>query len=180
MKGCEVGKASSSGLCELLVELLARAAADHADGDLGALLVARQADHALGQVEDPHRLAHLQHEDLAALGEHRGLEHELDGLLDAHEEPGHAGVGDGDRPTGGDLAGEGGDDAAPAAEHVAEAHHGVRRPGRGVRQDDLLGHALGRAHDADGAHGLVARDEDEALRPGGRGGLDDVLRCRTR
>ena len=63
-------------------------------------------------------------------GEDRGLEHELHGLGDAHEVAGHPGVGDGDRAAGRDLAGEGRDDAAPAAEHVAEAHRapaGARR-----------------------------------------------------
>ncbi len=90
------------------------------------------------------------------LRQHRRLEHELDRLLDAHEEPGHAGVGDRDRPTRGDLAGEGGDHAAPAAEDVAEAHDRVGGTGRGVGQHDFLGHPLGRAHDADGPDRLVA------------------------
>ena len=65
-------------------------------------------------------LAHLEHEHLAALGERRGLEHELHRLVHAHEEPRHARVRDRDRAAGGDLPCERRDDAAPAAQHVAE------------------------------------------------------------
>ena len=60
-------------------------------------------------------------------GERRRLQHELHRLADAHEEPGHAGVGDRDRAALGDLAGEGGDHAAPAAEDVAEPHRAPAR-----------------------------------------------------
>ncbi len=111
---------------ELLVELLARPDPGDLDGDVDAHLVARQPDHPLGQVEDADRLAHLQHEDLAAaVGEHRRLQHQLDGLLHAHEEAGHAGSVTVTGPPVGDLAGEGRDHAAPAAEHVAEADGAV-------------------------------------------------------
>ncbi len=114
------------GGAQHLVELLPGPHADDLDGDVDPDLVAGQPDHPLGQVEDADGLAHLQHEDLAApVGQHRRLEHQLHRLLDAHEEPGHPGVGDRDRAAAGDLAGERGDHAAPAAEHVAEADRAV-------------------------------------------------------
>ena len=65
------------------------------------------------------------------------LEHELHGLVDAHEEPGHAGVGDRDRTAGGDLAHEGRDHAAAAAEHVAEADRAVAPRRRAARASTI-------------------------------------------
>ena len=87
--------------------------------------------------------------------------HQLDGLLDAHEEAGHPWVGDGDRTALGDLAGEGGDDAAPAAEHVAESHRAVGGALGCMGQDGLLGHPLGGPHHTGGVDGLVGRDLHE-------------------
>ena len=55
----------SSTLKQLLVDLLARAGADELDRHVLVGLVAGEADHVAGQVEDPHRLAHLEHEDVA-------------------------------------------------------------------------------------------------------------------
>ena len=45
-----------------------------------------------GQVEDPHRLAHVEHEDLAAAADRAGLHDERDRLRDRHEEARHLGV----------------------------------------------------------------------------------------
>jgi hypothetical protein len=62
---------------ELLGQLLARAHPGDADLDVGARLAARQPDHPLGQVVDLHRLAHVEHEHLAAgalVGQRGGLQ----------------------------------------------------------------------------------------------------------
>ncbi len=58
----------------------------------------------------------------------RGLQHQAHRLLDAHEVAGHRRVGHGDGTARRDLPDEGRDDAAPAAEHVAEPHRAHHRP----------------------------------------------------
>ena len=94
---------------------------------------------------------------------------------DAHEEARHARVGDGDRTAGRDLAGERRDDAAPAAEHVAEAHRAEARRPRGACASTICSPTH---FDAPitlaGAHRLVGGDEDEALDADRDGRVDDV------
>ncbi len=60
---------------QLLVQLLAGACADEPHCDvvrprlavrLQARLLAGEADHVAGEIENLHRLAHVEHEDLAA------------------------------------------------------------------------------------------------------------------
>ncbi len=87
----------------------------------------------LGQVEDAHRLAHVEDEDLAALAHGPGLQHELRRLRDGHEVALHVRVGDRHRPAVGDLVPEDRDHRAGRAEHVAEAHgeEAGRRGGAG-------------------------------------------------
>ena len=157
-----------------LVELLPRTYPDDLDGDVGSHLAAREPDHPLGQVDDADGYPHLQHEDLPTLGQGRGLQHQLHRLLDAHEEPGHPGIGHRDRATLGDLPGEGGDDAAPAAQYVPEANGAVGGARGGVGQERLLGQPLRRAHHAGRADRLVGRDLHEAGGAHGHRGIDDV------
>ena len=130
------------GVEELLVELLARADADDLDRDVDVGLVAGEPDHVAREVEDLHRLAHLEHEDLAGAGaEVARLDHELDRLRDRHEVARHVGMGDRHRPALLDLRAEDRDDAARGGEDVAEADDrearlrmaaagGLRRPTR--------------------------------------------------
>ena len=61
---------------ELLVQLLAGAHADELDRDLAVGLLAREPDHAPREVEDLHRLAHVEDEDLAAAADRAGLDDE--------------------------------------------------------------------------------------------------------
>ena len=70
---------------ELLVQLLARPRADELDRDVRPGLLAREADHRVGEVGDLHRLAHVEHVDLAAAADRAGLDDQLDGLGDRHE-----------------------------------------------------------------------------------------------
>jgi hypothetical protein len=81
-----------------------------------------QADQVARQVDDLHRLAHVQHQHLAAVADGRGLQHQARGLGDGHEVANDVRVGDGDRAAAGDLFLELRDHAAAAAQHVAEAH----------------------------------------------------------
>ena len=63
-------------------------------------LLAGQLDHVVGEVDDPDRVTHLEHEDLAALGERAGADDQLHGLRDRHEVARHPLVGHGHRPAG--------------------------------------------------------------------------------
>jgi hypothetical protein len=63
---------------------------------------------------------HLEDEDLAALGEHRGLEDEPDGVGYGHDEPGHVQADEGGGPALFHLPADYGHDGAARAEDVAE------------------------------------------------------------
>ena len=89
---------------ELLVQLLAGPGADELD--LRRRLLAGEADHVLGEVDDLHRLAHVEHVDLAAAADRAGLDDERRRLRDRHEVARHLGVRDGQRPAALDLAPE--------------------------------------------------------------------------
>ena len=68
--GCWVGSILSDAAQELLVQLLARAGAGELDRGCPVVgLLARQPDHLPRQVEDLHRLAHVQHEQMAAVAD---------------------------------------------------------------------------------------------------------------
>ena len=121
-----VGRRSTSSVpnstsCELLA--LAQPGVDDLDVGLGEL------GETSGDVGDADRLAHVEDEDLARAADAAGLDEQLDGLVDRHEEPRDVGIGDRDRATGRDLGLERVEHRAPAAEHVAEAH----------RQEDAVG-----------------------------------------
>lgn len=88
---------------QLFIKLFAGTQADLLNFDVHAGRQPGQADHLLRQLADIHRLAHVQHEHLAAAREGAGLQHELDGLGDGHEVAHDAPVGDGNRPAVGDL-----------------------------------------------------------------------------
>ena len=63
------------------MKLLTRAQTDVLEIDVLAKhivpfdVVATQANHALGQLNDPYRLAHIQHKDIAAGAERARLQH---------------------------------------------------------------------------------------------------------
>src|SRR3990170_4986840 len=54
--------------------------ADELDRHLPAGLLAREPDHLLGEVDDPDRLAHVEHVDVTALPDRAGLDDELNRL----------------------------------------------------------------------------------------------------
>ena len=126
------------------------------------------------EIEDVHRFAHLEGEDLAAVREGAGLQHQLDRLLDAHEVARHGGIGHRHRSPGGDLAEEGGHHGAATPQHVPEADDAEDRPLPREGADDVLGHPLRPAHHARRTNGFVGRDEDEPLGVHAGGGLHHV------
>ena len=107
---------------KLLDQLLAGSNARHLYLDVVAHPTAREMDHSPGEIDDSNLLAHFEDEDVTALGYGSRLQNQLHRLADAHEEPGHAGVGDGHGPTAVDLTQEGGNHAASTAKDIAEAN----------------------------------------------------------
>ena len=161
---------------QLFVELLAGAQAHHLDLHVHARLVAVKADELLGKVHDLDRLPHVQHIDVAAFGQGTGLQHQLGRLRDGHEVALDVLIGQGDRAALFDLGFKQRDDAAVAAQHVAEPHRhtlhvGVARKGL----DEHLADALGAAHDAGGVDGLVGGQLHEPLHPVLAGAHQQVL-----
>ena len=120
--GCGLGVAGLAGADELLVELLARRRPDELDRDVGPRLLPREPDHLLREVDDPHRLAHVEHVDLTAAADRAGLDDELHRLGDRHEEARHLRMRHGDGAAPRDLAPEDRHDRPGRAEDVAEAH----------------------------------------------------------
>ncbi len=147
----------------LLGELLARPKTGEDDLHILARHPAGEADQLLGQVEDPHRLTHLQHGDGArGLRQRPRLKHQLSRLGDGHEVALHLRVGDGDGAARGELPLEQRDDAPLRGQHIAEAHGPEVGAGSvQVRQaeDDPLGDPLGRAHHARRLDRLVGGDQ---------------------
>ena len=122
--------------------------------------------HQARQIVDLDRLAHVEHEHLAAGRHGAGLDDQFGGFRDRHEVADDLGVRDGHRTAGCDLLAEAADDGAGAVEHVAEADH--REDGAdvrlgGVRLQDQLAEALACPHDVGRPHCLVGRDEHAAL-----------------
>ena len=137
-------------------------------------------DHGAGQVGDAHRLAHVEHEHVAAARHRTGLHDELGRFRDEHEVANDVGVGDGDRPARRDLAAEQRHHRARGTEHVAEADHREHRA-RAVahrgRLEDELGGALRGAHHVGRPHRLVGGDEDAGFGAGVERGTRDGERA---
>ena len=114
------------------------------------------------------RVAHVEHEDLAAAADRTGLHDERHGLRDRHEVPRHLRGG---RPSPGRpsrSAAEGRNDAAGRVEDVAEADRDEARldvPPVPERLDDPLAERLRLAHHRLRVDGLVGRDRGRSARP---------------
>ncbi len=109
------------GRHQLLVELLPGTQPGDDDLDVLAGHQAGHRDHEPREVQDPHRFSHLQDAEIPVVRE-ASQDHETDRLRDRHHEAPALGVGDGDRPTGGDLRLEDGNHTPGAAQDVAETH----------------------------------------------------------
>jgi len=107
---------------DFLEELLARTQPRKLDVDVLVGLQAVEADQLLGDVHDHHGLAHVQHEDLAALSQNGRLQNQRNRLRNRHEIALHFPVRHGQRPAVLELLQEERQDAAPAAQHVPKAH----------------------------------------------------------
>ena len=147
--------------------------------DLCASVAEKLLD-CFGQVADGGGVRLLD-EQVAGVGVLKGELYQVHGLVQVHEEPGHVGVGDGDRLASLDLVDEQRDHAAPAAHDVAvpgAAYNGASpfcgHPGVGV--DDPLHHGLGHAHGVDGVGSLVRGQAHHPLDASVNGGVEHVVR----
>ena len=100
--------------------------------DLGISPRSHLAGEPPGKHVDGDGFAHVEHEDIAAASERRGLEDEEDGLFDRHEVAGHIRIGDRDRLPALDLLHERRDHRAVRTEHVAESHRQIATGGGSI------------------------------------------------
>ena len=159
---------------EGLEELLAVAGADH----LGANAAEDLLD-GLGEVADGGG-GGLLDEQVAGVGVLEGELHQVDRLVQVHEEAGHVGVGDRERLALADAVDEQRNDAAARAHDVAvagAADGGAAGAVAGVGVDDGLHHGLGLAHGVDGVGGLVGGQAHDAVDALIDGGVQDVVRA---
>ena len=170
---------------QFLEQLLPRPQPGEFDLDIG-FAIARKADQLPREVDDLHRLAHVENKNLPRGAHQRGLQHELRRLGDGHEVALDVRVGDSHRSAARDLFAKTGDHAAGAAEHVAKTHDdelgGGPRAALGLhRLAYKLSEAFGRAHHVRWVYSLVSGDQDELLytvfsRGAGHGeGAEDVV-----
>ena len=153
----------------LLVEFLAVAQTRVFDLDVFG---SREFYHALSQVGDADRIAHVEDEDLAAMAHRASLQHQAAGLGDEHEVADDVLVGDGDGASLLDLLFEERDDRSVGAEHVAEAGGDKLRhalylavlDGLVERLAIDLADALAATHDVGGIDGLVGGDHHKLAR----------------
>ena len=150
---------------QLFKELFARAQTGELYLDVLIGGVAHHGDEVFRKREYLDRFAHVEDEDLAALGESARLEHQTHRLRYGHEVTDDIGVGDGDGTAVLDLLLKERNDRTVGAEHVAEAHRGELRLAARLRHHlhDLFAAALGSAHHVGGVHGFIGGDHDELL-----------------
>lgn len=148
---------------ELLEHLFARPETGVDDLDIDVRFQSGQTDQVAGQVDDLDRLAHVEHEDLAAPGQGASLDDQAGRFGDRHEIARDLRVGDRHLALLLDLLPEKRDHRAARTKDIAKAHG--REGGQGVEPaqvlDGELGHALGRTHDIGRIDSLVGRDQDK-------------------
>ena len=112
----------------LLEEFFAGAQAGELDVYVLVGFEAVEADQLFGDVNDMHRLAHVEDEDLPALPQNGCLKHQRHRLGDGHEVALHLRMRHRQRAAVLKLVEKERQHASPAAEHVSEAHRDKLRP----------------------------------------------------
>ena len=165
---------------ELLEELLPLTHPSEDDLDVFPRHEPRERDEVPGQVHYLHGLSHVEDEDRAVAFHTPRLEDELSRLRNGHEVAGHVRVSHRHRTAPTDLLLEDGDDAAAAAQHVAEPdrHEDLAFGGlHGRVSHHHLGHPFRRPHDGRGVHRLVGGDVHEGLHTSGEREVHEVFRA---
>ena len=104
-----------------------------------------QPDHPLGEIDDLHRLAHVEHidRDIGALARERVARRRHDqiaGFADGHEVAHHVGMRDRHRPAGLDLRLELRHHRTVRRQHVAEPHRDQPHGAAPARRDGVRTH----------------------------------------
>ena len=147
---------------QLLIELFPRAQSDVFYLDIHIRLKSAETYHLPGHVIYTHRLAHIQHKDLAALGIGPGLEYQGDCLRYGHKEAGHPLIRHRNRAPLGDLFSEKGYNASVAAQHIAETHCNIFSVVLAVHGlHHHLTHTFGGTHHIGRVHSLIGGNQDE-------------------
>ncbi|MNI57207.1 hypothetical protein D3C73_1122540 [compost metagenome] len=138
-------------------------------------------DHLLGQLDDPHRLAHVQDKDITALSHGARLDHQLCRFRDGHEVSSDLRMRDRQRTARLDLFVKQRNDRTRRSQDITKPHH---REARFVHTGNIariteqhrgqftaqrlqrqLGKALGATHDIGWSHGLVGGNQDKVGHP---------------
>lgn len=131
-----------------------------------------------GQVADG-RGGRLLDKDVAWDGVLEGVDDQVYGVLQGHQEPGHVGIGDGQWFPSPYLFDEEGDDGSAGGHDVAvacAADDGLFGwDGAGFGDHDLFHHGFGYTHGIDGIDGLVGGEGDDFLDSVLDGGIQDVF-----
>ena len=106
---------------DFFVKLFTRSQTSEFDFDVFIRNKAGHADHVPGEVEDLHRLAHVEDEDLAAFGVGTGLKDKTYRFWNRHEEADDVRMCDRDRTTGFDLLFKERNNRAVRTKNVAKA-----------------------------------------------------------
>ncbi len=141
---------------DLLVELLAGAQSGELDLDIPVRDEAGQLDEVLGEVKDLDRVAHVEHEDIAAVAHGCRLDDKAHSLRDRHEIAHNVRVRHRDGTARQNLILEQRNDRTVRTEDIAEAHrHKFRLGFLAERLHDHLAQTLRRTHDVRRVDSLV-------------------------
>src|SRR5579872_3515074 len=91
---------------KLLVQTLSRAHSSFDNIDIFVRDESVQLDDSTSDIDDLHRLAHIEHEDLPVIAHDHGLQHERNRFWDRHKEALHVAVCDRDGPAVANLVNE--------------------------------------------------------------------------
>ena len=131
----------------------------------------------LGNIENPDRFSHVEHERFAAVAHGSGLDNELTRLNRCHEVASDLRVGNGDRTATGDLRAKRLEHRASRSQNIAESDaHPVTTTSIGVPRRQLFGETLRVAENAGWISGLVGRDVDKVVDTDGRCSAQNVVR----
>ena len=124
--------------------------------------------HRLGKVADGARRC-LLYQDVPGVCMLVGVENQIDGLVEGHDEAGHGGLGHRQWFARLDLFHEQGNNRASGTEYVAVPCSADERlvfsHRTGLCNKDLLHHRLAGPHGVDGIGGLVGGEADDLLHP---------------
>ena len=157
-------------MCTLLIckkRLIHLLPVPDADGP-NLIVCTKELLHRLGKVADGARRC-LLHQDVTGVCMLVGVEHQIDGLVEGHDEARHGGLGNRQGLSGLDLFHEQGNNRASGTQHIAVPCSADERlvlsHGTGLCNKYFLHHRLAGSHGVDGIGCLVGGEADDLLHP---------------